>query len=316
MASLEELNALDADAFRAAMAPLFEGAPRFAARLAAARPFGSAEELFEAARMIARSMPEEEQRELLDSHPRIGSDSSAVSELSRREQSAAGPDEPAWVGEELRALNEAYEARFGFRFVVFVAGRPKAEVIPILERALHADRDEELRRGLDDVVLIAADRFGRLGDPRDVPEDLREAMALEVSRWMIGEQDRDGLVRAAHRLIEEGVESPALLALSLANHQVVDDVGMLADRLMSEIGLEGWDAGSAGQLLALHAAASIVGEVSQPIDGARRIAGVSGNGRFRDLVARWEADAAGREAIDAEIRHAASDLFGPSDAED
>ncbi|MGH2402396.1 MAG: 2-oxo-4-hydroxy-4-carboxy-5-ureidoimidazoline decarboxylase, partial [Candidatus Limnocylindria bacterium] len=160
MKSIEALNALDADAFAAALAPLFEGAPRFVARLAAARPFESEDELFDAARATAREMPEDEQVELLNAHPRIGADSAAISDLSRREQGAEDSDDgdPAWITNELTALNEAYEGRFGFRFMVFVAGRPRAEIIPILERALHADRDEELRRGLDDVMLVAADR--------------------------------------------------------------------------------------------------------------------------------------------------------------
>jgi hypothetical protein len=85
---------------------------------------------------------------------------------------------------------------------------------------------------------------------------------------------------------------------------------------MSEIGLGGWDNGQAGQLLALHAAASILGAVSQPIDGARRIAAVSGNTEFRDLVDRWERAPEQRDTVDAEIRRAATELFGPSDEED
>ncbi|MEA2652512.1 MAG: allantoinase, partial [Chloroflexota bacterium] len=231
-----------------------------------------------------------------------------------------GADEPsgddqAWVGEELTALNEAYESLFGFRFVVFVAGRPRADIIPILERSLHADRDEELRRGLDDVVLIASDRMDTLRGPRPLREELREAIALEISRWMVGEIDRDGLIRATHRLIEEGVESPALLALSLANQAEVSDLAAAVERLMAEIGLGGWDQGQAGQLLALHAAASILGEVSQPIDGARRIATVSGSSQFRDLVGRWETAADDREAVDTEIRRAATELFGAPEGE-
>lgn len=315
MKTIEELNALETDAVVEALSPLFEGAPRFVQRLADARPFENEDELFSAARAIAREMPEEEQIELLDAHPRIGADPATVSDLSRREQGHGdlADDEQAWVGEELIALNEAYEGRFGFRFAVFVAGRPRVEIIPILERALRADRDEELRRGLDDVVYIAADRMESLRGPLPLREELREAIALEVSRSMVGEIDRDGLVRATHRLIEEGVQSPALLALSLANQDDEHDLGTLIERLMSEIGLGGWDATQAGQLLALHAAASILGDVSQPIDGARRIASVSGNAQFRDLVSRWEGDADGRAALDGEIRRAAADLFGPRD---
>ena len=317
MKTIDELNALDADGFVASLAQHFEGAPRFVRRLAEARPFESEEDLGDTARAIAREMPEDEQIELLNAHPRIGADPAAVSDVSRREQgveAGSGADE-VWVGEELTALNEAYESHFGFRFVVFVAGRPRADIIPLIERALHADRDEELRRGLDDVVLIAADRMDSLRGPRPLREELREAIALEISRWMVGEIDRDGLVRATHRLIEEGVESPALLALSLANQDEETDLAAAVGRLMGEIGLGGWDQGQAGQLLALHAAASILGEVSQPIDGARRIATVSGNAQFRDLVGRWESAADGREAVDAEIRRAATELFGSPDGE-
>jgi 2-oxo-4-hydroxy-4-carboxy--5-ureidoimidazoline (OHCU) decarboxylase len=314
--TVDELDTVEADEFVEALAPLFEGAPRFLRRLASGRPFGTEDELFAAARATARDMSEDEQVELLDAHPRIGADPATVSDLSRHEQGLDGPSEDdgqAWVDDELQALNEAYESHFGFRFVVFVAGRPRAEIIPILERALHADRDEELRRGLDDVVLIATERMDRLRGPRPLREELREVIALEVSRYIVGEIDRHGLVRATHRLMEEGVESPALLALSLANQDEDDDVAGAIERLMSEIGLGGWDGAQAGQLLALHAAASILGDVSQPIDGARRISAVSGNAQFGDLVTRWTSEPEHREALNSEIRRAAAELFGPSD---
>ena len=310
MPSVAELNALGRDAFASTLAPIFEGAPRFLARLADDRPFETEEDLFGAARAVARQMPEDEQVELLDAHPRIGADPAAVSAMSRAEQGHGAPnDGQAWVDDELAALNDAYESLFGFRFVVFVAGRPRADIIPILERALHAERDEELRRGLDDVVLIAADRWQALRGPRPLPEEVREAIALELSRFLVGESDRGGLIRATHRLIEQEIESPALLALSLTDEE--RDVEPAIRRLLAEIGLPDWDAEPAGQLLALHAAASIIGEVSQPIDGARRIASVSGNQEFRVLATRWESEPERRGELDAEIRRSAAELFGP-----
>jgi 2-oxo-4-hydroxy-4-carboxy--5-ureidoimidazoline (OHCU) decarboxylase len=316
MPTVDELDAMAPDAFAAAVAPLFEGAPAYVALLAGARPFETEDGLFEAARGVAREMPEPDQVELLNAHPRIGADPASVSTQSRAEQgydAEEGPDE-SWIADELAALNEAYEGLFGFRFVVFVAGRPRADMIPILEHALRAERDEELRRGLDDVVLIARDRWDRLRGPRPLPESLRESIALEISRFMVGETGRDGLLRATHRLIEEGVESPALLALSIADSDGEATLDAPMARLMNEIGLEGWDAPQAGQLLALHAAASIVGDVSHPIDGARRIVAVSANAQFRDLVTRWEANEGDRNEIESEIRRAAVDLFGEEDA--
>ena len=134
MRTVAELNDLDAVAFGAEMAPLFEGAPRFLAALADARPFESDDDLIDSARAVARELSADAQVELLDAHPRIGADPAAISRHSRHEQgyedAGPEPDDQAWVANELQALNDAYESRFGFRFVVFVAGRKIADGDP------------------------------------------------------------------------------------------------------------------------------------------------------------------------------------------
>ena len=156
---MARLDALPRAAFLAAAGPWFEGAPRFLDRLAAARPFGSADALFAAAREIARAMPEPEQLELIDAHPRLGAPPATVSAASFREQ---GYDrETTTAIADLERLNAAYEARNGFRFCVFVAGRSRPELVPVLEAALRADRAAEIRRALGDVVAIAVDRFAK-----------------------------------------------------------------------------------------------------------------------------------------------------------
>jgi 2-oxo-4-hydroxy-4-carboxy--5-ureidoimidazoline (OHCU) decarboxylase len=161
-----ELDALSPAAFIAAAAPWFDGAPRFLARLAAARPFGDGSTLFARAAEIALGMPEAEQIELIDAHPRLGAPPPTVSAASFREQ---GYDrETADAIDDLDRLNDLYEARFGFRFCVFVAGRSRRAIVPILEAALTADRDAEIRRALQDVVAIAQDRFRRSKDGLEV----------------------------------------------------------------------------------------------------------------------------------------------------
>ena len=163
--TLRELNALDDAGLVRTLEPLFEGAPRFLRRLAAARPFRSFDGLFREARAIAGRMPREEQVELLDAHPRIGADPAAVSVLSYTEQGydRAPAQADAEVARRLHELNDAYEATFGFRFVVFVAGRPRSDIVPVLETALESNADAELARGLDDVVAIARDRLRQVG---------------------------------------------------------------------------------------------------------------------------------------------------------
>lgn len=169
----QALDEGSAAAFTARMAPLFEGAPGFLWRLAAAgRPFGSAERLFERARELAHAMPEVLQVELVDAHPRLGAPPASVSAMSFREQgydteaATALAEEAARKRERVAAaldrLNRDYEWRFGFRYCVFVAGRSRAELLPGFEAALARERDSELHRALDAVVDIAIDRAGRM----------------------------------------------------------------------------------------------------------------------------------------------------------
>jgi 2-oxo-4-hydroxy-4-carboxy-5-ureidoimidazoline decarboxylase len=162
------LDAMPAADFVASVGPLFEHAPGFLYRLAAARPFGSPERLFARAREIAQSMPEVLQIELVDAHPRLGAPPAAMSAMSFREQGYDGEaaanlaDEAARerdrVAAELDRLNHEYEWRFGFRYCVFVAGRSRAELLPDMAAALGRERDSELHRALDAVVDIAEAR--------------------------------------------------------------------------------------------------------------------------------------------------------------
>jgi 2-oxo-4-hydroxy-4-carboxy--5-ureidoimidazoline (OHCU) decarboxylase len=165
-----DLDDLDPAACAAALAPLFEGAPRFLERLVGARPFGDPATLFARAREIAHAMPEPDRVGLIDAHPRLGAPPGSVSSLSFREQGydreaadAAADAERVRVAADLARLNDAYERRFGFRYCVFVAGRPRAALLPEMEAALHAGREAELRRALDAVIDIAADRYRALG---------------------------------------------------------------------------------------------------------------------------------------------------------
>ena len=148
---------------RSTLAALFEGAPHFLDRLVAAGPFDDDAALFATARSIAHAMPEDEQIELIDAHPRLGAPPGTVSRMSYREQGYdRATDIKTDVAAELERLNDAYEARHGFRYCVFVAGRSREELLPGMAAALDADRTRELHRALDAVVDIAIDRRAKL----------------------------------------------------------------------------------------------------------------------------------------------------------
>ncbi len=163
---LDDLNRLPLASFVHELQRLFEGAPQFLESLGAERPFADDEALIDVAFEVAHELPEEARVELVEAHPRIGAAPDTVSTASYAEQGYASesPDDAQTVRayEELAMLNEIYERAFGFRYVVFVAGRPKTEIVPLVERALRNDREAELRRAVDDTIYIAADRLANL----------------------------------------------------------------------------------------------------------------------------------------------------------
>jgi 2-oxo-4-hydroxy-4-carboxy--5-ureidoimidazoline (OHCU) decarboxylase len=129
------------------LAELFEGRTTLVERLAARNdPLGSAEE-------VIAKLDEREKVQALNAHPAIGARN--LSERSATEQGIG--DHPA-VLTELAYLNQVYEEKFGFRFVVFVNGRPKSEILGVLQRRLERTREEELETGLSELVAIARDR--------------------------------------------------------------------------------------------------------------------------------------------------------------
>ena len=130
------------------LAELFEGRTRFVERLA-----GVENPLENVSELIAQ-VSDDELVEALAAHPQIGA--TRLSERSAREQ---GEHADPTIETELAYLNQVYEEKFGFRFVVFVNRRPKSEVLDILRARLERDRDEELRTATAELVAIARDRW-------------------------------------------------------------------------------------------------------------------------------------------------------------
>jgi 2-oxo-4-hydroxy-4-carboxy--5-ureidoimidazoline (OHCU) decarboxylase len=132
------------------LADLFEGRTRLVEQLAEQEdPLGSARE-------VIAGLSEQEKLEALNAHPAIG-----AKKLSARSAGEQGGDTDPVVLTELAYLNQVYEEKFGFRFVVFVNRRPKAQILDVLRRRLERTREEELDTAVDELVAIAEDRWRR-----------------------------------------------------------------------------------------------------------------------------------------------------------
>jgi 2-oxo-4-hydroxy-4-carboxy--5-ureidoimidazoline (OHCU) decarboxylase len=129
---------------------LFEGRTPLVERLAARDdPLGSAEE-------VIAELSDEEKVAALNAHPAVGERN--LSERSAAEQGRGG--DPV-VLTELAYLNQVYEEKFGFRFVVFVNRRPKAEILEVLRSRIDNPTEQELETALAELVAIAEDRWRR-----------------------------------------------------------------------------------------------------------------------------------------------------------
>jgi 2-oxo-4-hydroxy-4-carboxy--5-ureidoimidazoline (OHCU) decarboxylase len=132
------------------LAELFEGRTRLVELLA------EREHPLESAGEAISELSEEEKLDALNAHPAVGA--RVLSPRSAREQ--GGGADPI-VLTELAYLNQVYEEKFGFRFVVFVNRRPKAEILEVLRARLERSREEELKTALSELVAIARDRWER-----------------------------------------------------------------------------------------------------------------------------------------------------------
>jgi 2-oxo-4-hydroxy-4-carboxy-5-ureidoimidazoline decarboxylase len=159
---LAAFNALPAD--RAAEALLAVcAAPRWAERMTGSRPYASAEDLLGKGRAAYDDLSWDDLAQALAAHPRIGqrpAGQSPDAAWSRREQSGV-----QGAAEEVQAAiaeaNRAYEARFGYLFLIFASGKSAAEILAAAQERL--GHDEATERGV-------------------VREELRKIVALRLER--------------------------------------------------------------------------------------------------------------------------------------
>src|SRR3954447_25394366 len=173
MLALDDLNAMDEDAFAAALGGVFEHSPWVARDTWARRPFRSVGALAGALEAAMRAAPRARQLDLIRAHPELAGREARAGELtaeSAGEQARAGLDRLT-AGElgALEALNRDYRARFGFPFVVCVREHTKDSILAWGAERLSHPADEEVAIALGEVAKIAGLRLGDLVAPSRSP---------------------------------------------------------------------------------------------------------------------------------------------------
>jgi 2-oxo-4-hydroxy-4-carboxy-5-ureidoimidazoline decarboxylase len=145
------------------------GSKEWARRTIAARPFANFDELSEKAEQVWWSLDSEDWLEAFHSHPKIGGKKAAAptSDQSKRwseaEQAAVSTAAQATLT-ELANLNNQYEKKFGYIFIVCATGKSSDEMLAILRARLENLADQELRNAAAEQARITQLRLKKLID--------------------------------------------------------------------------------------------------------------------------------------------------------
>ena len=167
--TIAELNAAPAAEAAALLDGIYEHSPWIAASAMAQRPFADLAHLARALASATRAGGRDAQLALLRAHPRLAGKAMVAGALtaeSTDEQTRSGltqcsPQEFA----RLHALNDAYDQRFGWPFILAVRGPTgrgltRGEIIATFERRLANEPDAEFEECLHNVHRIAEIRLG------------------------------------------------------------------------------------------------------------------------------------------------------------
>ena len=125
------------------------GSKRWAAAMANARPYATLETLLARAHEVWWSLDRNDWLEAFRSHPKIG-EKKAADKVSAQSQQWSGQeqsgvaDAPRDTVDSLAALNEDYEQKFGFIFIICATGKTSAEMLAALRARIHHDPATEL----------------------------------------------------------------------------------------------------------------------------------------------------------------------------
>jgi 2-oxo-4-hydroxy-4-carboxy-5-ureidoimidazoline decarboxylase len=161
--TLNHLNQIDAAGFTALLGGIFEHSPWVADRTATGRPYADLAGLHAAMCRHVEQSGQATQLTLIRAHPELAGKAALRGELtaeSTREQQGAGLDLcSAEEFKKLHALNDAYNKKFGFPFIVAVKGRTRSSILELMEQRLQNDSEAEMQQALQQIYQIALYRL-------------------------------------------------------------------------------------------------------------------------------------------------------------
>jgi 2-oxo-4-hydroxy-4-carboxy-5-ureidoimidazoline decarboxylase len=163
---LDELNNADPETFVEALGGIFEHSPWVPEAVVALRPFASVELLHTAMVGAVDKAGQVAQLGLIRAHPDLAGKAAREGGLtahSTSEQKGAGLDRLTDAEfTEFHQLNDGYQGRFGFPFILAVRGHDKHSILAAFRTRLQNNAGEEVAEALRQIALIARFRLDDL----------------------------------------------------------------------------------------------------------------------------------------------------------
>ena len=164
--TIAQLNTMPEAEFIAVLGGIYEHSPWFAETAAHKRRFANTAELASALRGAVDAAGQEAQLKLVRAHPELAGKAAVRGELtaeSTREQAGAGLDQcTPEEFQRLQGLNEAYNRKFGFPFILAVRGYDRHGIIDAFARRLENAPEVELQTCINQIHRIAQFRLNDL----------------------------------------------------------------------------------------------------------------------------------------------------------
>ena len=156
---LDYLNTCDQAAFTAALGHLFEHSPWVAEQAWAKRPFRDAAHLHTELCATMRAVPADRQLALIRAHPDLAGRLARQKQLtieSTKEQASAGLNQLSDAElTEFTRNNEAYQAKFGFPFIICARLNAKDAILTAMQARLPNSPAAEHAAALGEIEEIA-----------------------------------------------------------------------------------------------------------------------------------------------------------------
>ena len=161
--SLEnDLNNLNKDKFISLFGVIFEKTQWIAEKLLEHKPFKNKEDLIKKMFQIYEATQKNQILDILRSHPKLAVEINLTKHSSAEQFGANLKNCTEEEYNEFKKLNDEYERKFGFPFIIAVKGKDKIEILNNFRQRINNDVEFEFKEAKSQVKKIALFRLNEI----------------------------------------------------------------------------------------------------------------------------------------------------------